>query len=201
MQDERGRKVNKDEKLQITKDKLITATMLLMDDMDDPFQVTSRQIAAKADVRPAMINYCFGSREDLIFQVFQRHYADMLQEEKIDELLKKDMEPKEFIKQIHFIVAKYLVKNYKFTKAITAHILFKRDLSKDQFSLPYVIRHYDGKKSEKECRLITYELSSMMQLLIFRKDDIKRDFDIDLDNEKELKKYIDMRVDLLLGGD
>ena len=39
----------------------------------------------------------------------------------------------------------------------------------------------------------------MMQLIIYRKEDIKRDFGIDLDNDKELKKYIGMRVDLLLG--
>ena len=37
-----------------------------------------------------------------------------------------------------------------------------------------------------------------MQLLIYRKDEIKRDFGIDLDDEKALKHYIGMRVDLLL---
>jgi hypothetical protein len=41
-------------------------------------------------------------------------------------------------------------------------------------------------------------MSSMMQLMICRKDDLKRDFGINLDNAKELKKYIDMRIDLLL---
>ena len=38
----------------------------------------------------------------------------------------------------------------------------------------------------------------MMQLIVYRKDDIKESFGIDLDDEKELKKYIDMRIDLLL---
>ena len=37
-----------------------------------------------------------------------------------------------------------------------------------------------------------------MQLMICRKDDLKRDFGIDLTKDKELKKYIDMRIDLLL---
>ena len=39
----------------------------------------------------------------------------------------------------------------------------------------------------------------MMQLIVYRKDDIKESFGINLDDEKELKKYIDMRIDLLLG--
>ena len=72
-------------------------------------------------------------------------------------------------------------------------------MSKESFSFPYVKKHYEGKKTDKECKLIAYELSSMMQLIVYRKDDIKESFGIDLDNEKELKKYIDMRVDLLLG--
>ena len=59
--------------------------------------------------------------------------------------------------------------------------------------------HYAGRRTDKECKLIAYEISSMMQLIIFRKEDIKKDFGIDLDKEKELKKYIDMRIDLLLG--
>ena len=39
----------------------------------------------------------------------------------------------------------------------------------------------------------------MMQLIVCRKDDIRESFGINLDKDKELKKYIDMRVDLLLG--
>ena len=102
------------------------------------------------------------------------------------------------MKKLHFIVAKCLVDNPKFTKAISGFVLFSRDLSQESFSFPYVKKHYAGKKTDKECRLIAYEMSSMMQLMICRKDDLKRDFGIDLDNDKELKKYIDMRVDLLL---
>ena len=60
-------------------------------------------------------------------------------------------------------------------------------------------KHYAGRKTDKECLLIAYELSSMMQLIVCRKDDIRESFGIDLNKDKELKKYIDMRVDLLLG--
>ena len=77
-------------------------------------------------------------------------------------------------------------------------MLFNRDLSKESFSFPYVKKHYAGRKTDKECLLIAYELSSMMQLIVYRKDDIKESFGIDLDSDEELRKYINMRVDLLL---
>ena len=190
--------MQKDIKLGITKDKLIDATFALMEEADDPLNVTSRQIAERAGTKPSMINYCFGSRENLIYQTFQKQYLDFLKEEPIAELIASDISPKELLKKLHFIVAKCLVENPKFTKAISPFVLFERDLSKESFSFPYVKKHYAGRKTDRECRLIAYELSSMMQLMICRKDDLKRDFGIDLDNDKELKKYIDMRVDLLL---
>jgi len=191
--------MHKEEKLQITKDKLLKATTVLMEQSDDPLLVTSREIAKAADVKPSMINYCFGSRENLIYNVFQNLYMSFLNDSYIQDLIKSDLSPKDLLKELHFIVAKCLVSNFKFTKAITGFVLFKRDLSQESFSFPYVMKHYNGRKTEAECKLIAYELSTMMQLIIFRKEDIHKDFGINLDNEDELKKYISLRVDLLMG--
>ena len=190
--------MQKDEKLNITKEKLIDATFALMEEAADPLNVTSRQIADRAGTKPSMINYCFGSRENLIYQTFRKQYLEFLNESEIADLIASDISPKDLLKKLHFTVAKCLVENPKFTKAITGYVLFNRDLSQEAFSYRYVKKHYAGRKTDKECKLIAYELSSMMQLIIFRKEEIKADFGINLDKEKELKKYIDMRVDLLL---
>ena len=190
--------MQKDIKLGITKEKLIDATFALMEELEDPLNVTSRQIAERAGTKPSMINYCFGSRENLIYQTFQKQYMSFLKDKDIESLIASDLPPRDLLKKLHFAVAKCLVENPKFTKAITGHVLFNRDLSQESFSFPYVKKHYTGKKTDAECRLIAYELSAMMQLIVFRKDDIKASFGIDLDNDKELQKYIDMRVDLLL---
>ena len=146
-----------------------------------------------------MINYCFGSRENLIYQTFQKQYLGFLKDTSVAELIASDLPPKDLLKKLHFTVAKCLADNPKFTKAITGFVLFNRDLSQDSFSYGYVKKHYAGRKTDEECRLIAYEMSSMMQLIICRKDDIKKDFGIDLDNADELRHYIDMRIDLLLG--
>ena len=190
--------MQKDVKLGITKEKLVDATFELMEEADDPLNVTSRQIADRAGVKPSMINYCFGSRENLIYQTFQKQYMGFLKDKDVEKLIASDIAPKDLLKKLHFIVAKCLVENPKFTKAITGYVLFNRDLSQESFSFPYVKKHYSGKKTDEECRLIAYELSAMMQLIVFRKDNIRESFGIDLNNDEELQKYIDMRVDLLL---
>ena len=190
--------MQKEEKLNVTKDKLLDATFALMEEADDPLNVTSRQIAERAGTKPSMINYCFGSRENLIYQTFQKQYLSFLNESEVASLIASDLPPKELLKKLHFVVARCLVQNPKFTKAITGFVLFNRDLSKEAFSYAYVKKHYAGRRSDEECRLIAYELSTMMQLIIYRKDDIKSSFGINLDNEDELRRYIDMRIDLLL---
>lgn len=191
--------MNKEEKLRITKEKLMEAALQLMENTDNPMEVTSRQIAAKAEVQPGMINYCFGSRENLIYSVFSRLYNSFLSDADVESLLKSDLPPKELLKELHFIVAKCLIEQYNFTKAITAFVLFKRDLSQESFSFPYIKKHYNGRKSDEKCRIIAYELSTMMQLIIFRKDEIQEAWGLDLHDEKVLKSVIDMRIDLLLG--
>ena len=191
--------MQKDEKLNLTKEKLTDATFALMEKADDPMGVTSRQIAARAGVKPSMINYCFGSRENLIYQTFQKQYLSFLNETRIKKLIASDITPKDLLKKLHFTVATCLVENPKFTRAITGYVLFSRDLSKESFSYPYVKKHYAGRKTDKECMLIAYELSAMMQLIIYRKDEIRENFGIDLDKDRELRKYINMRIDLLLG--
>ena len=191
--------MKKDEKLQLTKDKLVDAAFELMEKAEDPMAVTSREIAARAEVKPAMINYCFGSRENLIYNAFQKQYLNFLKDKEVEKVINSDLPPDQVLKRLHYVVADCLVKNYTFTKAITGFVLFKRDLGQESFSFNYVKKAYKGRKSDAECKLIAYELSTMMQLIIYRKDDIKRDFGIDLDDEEQLRHYIDMRVDLLLG--
>ncbi len=191
--------MRQDERLQLTKDRLLDAAFELMETMDDPLAVTSRQIAAKAEVKPGMINYCFGSRENLIYQTFQTRYLSFLRREETEQIINSDLSPKDVLKKLHYVVARCLVENHKFTQAITSFVLFKRDLGQESFSFNYVKKHYDGRKTDAECRLIAYEMSAMMQLMICRKEDLKRDFGIDLDDSEQLRHYIDMRIDLLLG--
>ena len=191
--------MKKDEKLQLTKDRLLDAAFELMEKAEDPMAVTSREIAARAEVKPAMINYCFGSRENLIYNAFQKQYLNFLKDKEVEKVVNSDLPPQEILKKLHYVVADCLVKNYTFTKAITGFVLFKRDLGQESFSFNYVKKAYKGRKTDAECKLIAYELSTMMQLIIYRKEDIKKDFGIDLDDSEQLRHYIDMRVDLLLG--
>lgn len=190
--------MKKDEKLAITRKKLIEAACRIMDRATDSSEVTSRVISKEADVHLSMINYVFGSREALLYECFllkQKEYIDRLT---INEILIADQCPKDKLKRLHLQVSLFLINNYKFTRAITSYILLNRDLSLGLNSLSLVIEHYKGRKEVEECKLISYELSSMMQLIIYNHEELGRFMGVDLTQEKQLKHYIDMRIDLLL---
>lgn len=190
--------MQKEVKTEITKEKLIAATEKLIANCDDPFKVTSRQIAEESGMQAAMINYSFGSRENLIYEVFHRYYKAALHDADVEKILASKISPKDKLKKLHFLIAHFLIENHKLTRAITNLILFSRDLSEDSVSYGFIKQHFKGTRTDSECRLIAYELSTMMQLIIYRKDDIKTGMGIDLDKDKQLKHYIDMRIDLLL---
>ena len=191
--------MKKDEKLNITKEKLINAAAELMNECSDGSEVTSRAIAERAGVRLSMINYCFGSREALLFEAFSRSERVYRDDPGIKKIVLSELSPKEKLRRMHYVVAEFLVKEYKFTKAVMGYVLLHRDLSKEPSSLPYIRAHFGGRKSEEECRIIAYELSSMMQLVIYRLDDFREFSGFDLRDSKQLHGFIDMRIDMLLG--
>lgn len=186
-------------KIDITREKLKNATRKLMSECGSPPEVTSRAIAREAGVQLAMINYCFGSREALIFDVFQSMSSAIIdQSPEMSKILNSDLPPKAKLKKMYVLVAKFLLDNISFSRAVTGYVLLNRDLSKQLTSLPFVRAHYGGRKSEQELKLISYELSSTVQLAVYRHEAILDFCGLDIREDEDLEKFIDMQIDLFL---
>ena len=181
--------------LNATRKALINAAEELLKGCNSPEEVTSRKIAAQAGVNAAMINYCFGSREQLMYEVFRGLLtkARKLRPE-LDAAMSDDLSPAQKLIEIHFTLMELMLDNPKISKAVTKFILFDRDLKTGLDSLPLVMEHFAGKKSEDECRLITFELTSLHELAVLRKDDIKECCGIDLSDKAQLRKFVEENV-------
>ena len=89
--------------LDATKEALLKAAKELMITCTDSDDVTSRKIAAKAQVNPAMINYCYGSRENLLYEVFKQLLADAQNvRPELTEMIKSDIPAKQHLIMLHF---------------------------------------------------------------------------------------------------
>ena len=186
--------------LDATNEALLKAAKELMTTCTDSDDVTSRKIAAKAQVNPAMINYCYSSRENLLYEVFKQLLADAQNvRPELTEMIKSDIPAKQRLIMLHFGMMKLMIENYSYSKAITKYILLNRTDGIGMESLPFITEHFNGQKSEEECRLIAFELSSLHELAVLRHEEIKELCGIDLTNDEELSSYVTTNVDRFLG--
>ncbi|MBQ1172193.1 MAG: TetR/AcrR family transcriptional regulator [Lachnospiraceae bacterium] len=186
-------------KADLAKEKIKKAAAKLMAECENASEVTTRAIAKEAGVQLAMVNYYFGSREELLFCLFQDLSREQFQEcPQVYEIIKSECPPKDKLKKIHFYMITMMLDNYVYMQAVLGHVLLHRDLSQGLNSLPFVIEHYKGRKTEQECKLISYEMSSTMQLAVYRHEALKEFCGLNLLDEVGRKKFVDEQIDLFL---
>lgn len=186
--------------IEATREALLSAAEKLMTECSDPSEVTSRAITKEAGVNLAMINYCFGSREALLFEVFNKLRNEARQQNPaFDNILESEISPKEKLIMLHFEAMKMMLKYGKYVKAITKYVLLNRSISASRGSLPFIQAHFGGRKTESECRLIAYEISSIHELAMLRQEEIKDVCGVDLTDENVLLQYVTDHINMYLG--
>lgn len=185
--------------LEMTKKALLDAAEKLMTTCKDASEVTSRAIAEKSGVNLAMINYCFGSRERLLYEVFQKLLENVQGcDKKFVEIMSSGLPPKRKLAELHYKMMKLMLENYNYSQAVTKYILLNRNEDFGMESLPFIEEHYKGEKSTEECRLIAFELASLHELAVLRYEEMKKTCGIDLTDDKTLKKYVFQNINRFL---
>ena len=166
---------------------------------NDWTEVTARAITKEAGVNLAMINYCFGSKEALFFEVFRE-----LEEEvktckpELVEILQSDMSPKEKLVECYFHMMKLMMEYYGMSQAVVKFIVMNKRLEMDDGTTALVREHFKGSKSEGECMLIAYEIARIHELLALRYNEIKETCGIDLMDDSVIRKTISENMDKYL---
>ena len=140
------------------------------------------------------------SREALLFEVFSKLQNEAeKQNPAFGKILHSEIPPKQKLIKLHFEAMKMMLKYGKYVKAITKYALFGRSISASRGSLPFIQAHFGDRKTESECRLIAYEISSIHELAMLRQEEIKAACGIDLTDEKVLLQYVTDHINMFLG--
>lgn len=186
--------------LETTKAALLKAAEKLMTEHSDLSEVTSRAISGEAGVNLAMINYCFGSREALLFEVFKKLQSKILALDPVfNEIINSDASPKEKLILLHYESMKIMLENFKYVKAVTKFALLDRGISAERGSLSLINEHFGGRKTEAECIFTAYQISSLHELAVVRYEEIRDVCGIDLTDDDALKKYVTDNINRFLG--
>lgn len=190
------------EKLDITKQKLIDSTISILNEQNHNYKsLTSREIASRAGVPLGMINYCFGSKDNLVLKVFLDTFDNKWNGDSLLQLLKIDSladDPKTKLKQLSFKVMQFYIKHSDCIKDILTYIITTYDLSKVHRSYPLLRVCLGPDVSDDKCKYLAFELGGIMQLAILRKDDLKTYYNINLEDDEQLKQFIDEHIDRLV---
>ena len=180
---------------------LLDAAEKLMSECSDPSEVTARAITAEAGVNLAMINYFFGSREGLLFEVFTRLQNEAMERDgTFREIITGELPPKEKLIEVHIRSMRLMLDNYNLSKSLTKYVLMNRQIQADRGSLRFILDHFGDTKSEGECRLIAFEISSLHELAVLRYDEIRQVCGMDLTDDDTLRAFVTENVNRFLGG-
>lgn len=175
---------------------LLAAAAALLKEADRPEKITSRQIASRAGVNAAMINYYYGSKEELVAQGVGK-----ILEEAGDVFTVPPSSadrPKERLRRILRQICGVVVKYRRYTRIYVPHLLLEDEINLPQYLLPEIRAHFDAQKSETDCRIIAYQMVSFLQLAFYRAEAFMRYAGIDLSVESACDRLIDWELGVFL---
>ena len=187
--------------LEGTRNSLLNAARELLTSGIDAEKVTSRTLAGRAGVNAAMINYCYGSREALLYEVYKTLLAEAQGADRtlVQNINNPGITPKEKLFMIHYSLMKLMIANFTLSRTVTQYILLNRSDEAGMESLPFIIQHFRGSKTEKECALIAFELTSLHEIAVLQHSMLKDRLGTDLTDDAVLKKYVRNNIDRFLG--
>ena len=175
---------------------LLKAVMELLKESERPERITSRQIAARAGVNIAMINYYFGSKEKLAAQAVGEILASAA---KIFQMPSNPSDPpKERLRRILKQICQVVLKYQRYTKIYIPHLLLEDEISLPMYVLPEIREYFGNRRNDMECRVIAYEMISFLQLVFYRSDAFLRYVGMNLSEESASNWLIDWELELFL---
>jgi len=181
-----------------TRNCILDATKTLLLTLEDPGTITARQIAAKAEVNLAMINYCFQSKEKLL-----KAATDEIITSEFSKLAMDDTESaaKEKLKSLLYNISEITLKFEKITRLSVPYLIFEAPIELPALILPYIKEHFGEKADESRCRMISFELITVLQIILFRKNDFSLFAGVPLKTSEDFRAFINKQVNLLLGDE
>lgn len=177
------------------KEALIESAEKLLQETNDTDKITSRAISSSAGVNLALINYYFGSKDELLKVAVSRiveRSADGINE------IDSDKSPKEAMYDFLVKSSEIMVDFEKYTKYYVPDILLKDEIAIPKMIVPFIESHFKGTKTNTECRFIAYQIVSTLQLILYRMDDVSEYLGVDIRDKSNIECMISKELDIML---
>ena len=182
------------------KARLLQATLEILNEEDDPAGITVRQIAERAGVALGSINYYFQSKDNLLYEAVSglmtaeasRWFAPAVQDSALDPVTRL----KQLLKETSRIGIRYP----KLLRIMLEHDLQHGEMTAALMLMPLLHEISGGRRSEFELRLIALQLITTLQVMFLRAGTFRLYAGIDVLDDLQRDRGIDLMVDLAVGA-
>ena len=190
------------EKSVSTKEKILNATLELLNEYNNTNDISLRTIAKRAGITVGLINYHFQTKENLINLAVQTEYSKMIgMWDNLYSTLKGSP-----IEKLRFLVRG--IGEFMSTKPLFTRISFIQDLFKpseddnsQQTFEKYIIilrEIYGKRKKEQEVMIITHTLLSALIVAFLRVDMLKKSIGYDFFIESQRNEFMDILINNII---
>lgn len=180
------------------RDKIIQSVRELIKEGTDIGKITVRAIAKKADVGVGLINYHFGSKDNLMEAVLADLMSETAKEYMANEFTEDFMPKKDklkiLIKNLYMFSSQY----ESIMKFLINQCLQRGDMGAELTLLPLLKQVVGDEKSEIELRIMAMQILKPIQVSALAPDSFKVYSGFDLYNENQRSKFVDILVDNLI---
>jgi AcrR family transcriptional regulator len=180
-----------------TRERIISATIQLLNELPDVEKITVRLVAQRAEVGVGLINYHFHTRDNLISLAIGSIMADMatgLGRSGINH----DESGEERLRSMLKSLYTFAEQHEKFIQFLLTHGIAKGDLDAALYLIPMLKEIYPQKKDEIQLRIIALQILLPIQVASINPSAFRHFTGIDLHDVKQRDAYIDTLVDNML---
>ena len=181
---------------QDTKERIMDTVVKLLMEGRDVGSIPVRQLAELARVNSALINYHYQSKENLLREAVSVCMESMAHQ--VFEEDQEDLAPADRLKKMLLSIASFASHNRHLAKILIASELEEGNLNTSQAMLPLLMAHFNGRKTDRELKVIAMQLVVPMQVLLLHESAYARFLLMDLQDEKQRKALLEKMVDNLL---
>lgn len=180
------------------REQILHAVRELIQSGTDINKITVRTIAGKAGVGVGLINYHFGSKDNLMEEVLAQIMAETakqyLAQVLADETVTNRDKLKELIKSLYLLSVKY----ENIIKFLIIRCLQRGDMGAEMSILPILKQIFGEDRNEIEIRIMAMQIIKPIQAAGLCPGSFRVYSGFDLYDEKQREKFVDLLTDNLI---
>lgn len=183
---------------QDTKEKIIEAAGIMIKENTDVNKITVRGIAKLAGVGTGLINYYFGSKDNLLAAAIEKRVDDAVAQI-LNRAEMQSMDPAERIKNMLDTIYELFEAYEKLAKFMLTMELQRGSMQVELYLIPMLKELFQNKKNELELRIIALQILQPLQVAIMSASTFKMYSGVDIYKREERRKFIDTLVNNVAG--